>query len=652
MQLKNLPKSLRQLALIAIAFLGFNAHTPQLGAAATSTTLPAAEIQRLKLIKAPEAEIPQGGIAPMPNTRAINHPADTIGWEVWTTATGWATSYINHLFPDLDINSGQTKYPVLRREDSEKTEYKIEDFLNVFDLYFYFMKDDPMTIVFPGHWTDYKLPSAGDDPYYTNHYFYPRTGKYLNFKKKWNLSLFFTMYKSNLEEEIPLYGYECPVAIVFDEFCKDPQITFTDTFKRLTNESNSVNNRMCYTHDETFTISNPDSLVRSIRYTIAPSTVPYSDLLAMLHENQLESCMTHTVPAGQTLNLTLSPSANEPLGEMRMLMIALDDEGDEIKTSSFYWNDLYDDGKWVDNQELAGWGRISMPWLETRLGYPATGFPEYPYYHGEEWPVKIEYHPDKKLYRVISPILANDKLVDYSEEFKWDPDSEFVDVADYKVLRENPTWLLIDAKNLDSVRVIDTPMEVTPWNNCYNPWYTSTNKVSPESIADKVLRSYVYYGFGQSFVLKFPGYEDDYNLMWNIQPNADGVDYEILLGADVDRVNFIPGKVSWDEAVNSDVKDIHYPIARYYTKDEGRVISLSLVKDVKYTVVPMSGTKHVGAIYYIDGENVQASVGGIEAEDCAPTEYYDLQGIRVANPTNGLYIKRQGDKVEKVFIAR
>ena len=34
----------------------------------------------------------------------------------------------------------------------------------------------------------------------------------------------------------------------------------------------------------------------------------------------------------------------------------------------------------------------------------------------------------------------------------------------------------------------------------------------------------------------------------------------------------------------------------------------------------------------------------------APREYYNLQGIRVANPENGLYIVRQGNKVSKTYI--
>ena len=38
------------------------------------------------------------------------------------------------------------------------------------------------------------------------------------------------------------------------------------------------------------------------------------------------------------------------------------------------------------------------------------------------------------------------------------------------------------------------------------------------------------------------------------------------------------------------------------------------------------------------------------ADENAPVEYYNLQGIRVANPENGLYIRRQGNKATKVLV--
>lgn len=40
----------------------------------------------------------------------------------------------------------------------------------------------------------------------------------------------------------------------------------------------------------------------------------------------------------------------------------------------------------------------------------------------------------------------------------------------------------------------------------------------------------------------------------------------------------------------------------------------------------------------------------IEADENAPVEYYNLQGVKVENPESGIYIRRQGSKVEKVVI--
>lgn len=46
-----------------------------------------------------------------------------------------------------------------------------------------------------------------------------------------------------------------------------------------------------------------------------------------------------------------------------------------------------------------------------------------------------------------------------------------------------------------------------------------------------------------------------------------------------------------------------------------------------------------------------SAVNDITVEDNnAPVEYYNLQGVRVQQPTNGLYITRQGNKVSKVVI--
>ena len=46
-----------------------------------------------------------------------------------------------------------------------------------------------------------------------------------------------------------------------------------------------------------------------------------------------------------------------------------------------------------------------------------------------------------------------------------------------------------------------------------------------------------------------------------------------------------------------------------------------------------------------------AGVEGVVVDDAnAPVEYYNLQGLKVANPSNGIYIKVQGNKVSKEYV--
>lgn len=55
------------------------------------------------------------------------------------------------------------------------------------------------------------------------------------------------------------------------------------------------------------------------------------------------------------------------------------------------------------------------------------------------------------------------------------------------------------------------------------------------------------------------------------------------------------------------------------------------------------------AIYFYSPKS--SGIEGVIVDDAnAPVEYFNLQGVRVDNPENGLYIRRQGSKVEKVVL--
>ncbi|MGN0220303.1 MAG: hypothetical protein ACI4AX_08485, partial [Muribaculaceae bacterium] len=50
------------------------------------------------------------------------------------------------------------------------------------------------------------------------------------------------------------------------------------------------------------------------------------------------------------------------------------------------------------------------------------------------------------------------------------------------------------------------------------------------------------------------------------------------------------------------------------------------------------------------GIDKASGVSDIEIDANEPVEYYNLQGVRVENPANGLYIRRQGTKATKVLV--
>ena len=66
------------------------------------------------------------------------------------------------------------------------------------------------------------------------------------------------------------------------------------------------------------------------------------------------------------------------------------------------------------------------------------------------------------------------------------------------------------------------------------------------------------------------------------------------------------------------------------------------------TVKCAFGGKEYELTLYVDNDN--SGVNDIALDSNAPVVYYDLQGRRVENPAQGLYIMRQGSKVVKALI--
>ena len=68
-------------------------------------------------------------------------------------------------------------------------------------------------------------------------------------------------------------------------------------------------------------------------------------------------------------------------------------------------------------------------------------------------------------------------------------------------------------------------------------------------------------------------------------------------------------------------------------------------------VDPNNETNSEEASILISKQGTTTGVDDILSDDAnAPVEYYNLQGVRVANPESGLYIRVQGKKATKVLV--
>jgi hypothetical protein len=74
-----------------------------------------------------------------------------------------------------------------------------------------------------------------------------------------------------------------------------------------------------------------------------------------------------------------------------------------------------------------------------------------------------------------------------------------------------------------------------------------------------------------------------------------------------------------------------------------------LVTAGKYLYVKPVNDQFTGEISVLTFD-VPTGIEGVEADANAPVEYFNLQGIRIANPSRGIYVKRQGSAVTKVLV--
>ena len=78
-----------------------------------------------------------------------------------------------------------------------------------------------------------------------------------------------------------------------------------------------------------------------------------------------------------------------------------------------------------------------------------------------------------------------------------------------------------------------------------------------------------------------------------------------------------------------------------WTAEEGKTVS-----SVVFSAIATTNIKTITVTFNSDPNGIE----GVEVENDATIEYYNLQGVKVNNPANGIFIKVQGNKASKVYV--
>lgn len=117
-----------------------------------------------------------------------------------------------------------------------------------------------------------------------------------------------------------------------------------------------------------------------------------------------------------------------------------------------------------------------------------------------------------------------------------------------------------------------------------------------------------------------------------------------------------------DSPLSADGQREEVLVARLYpaTNDAGAIKYTTKSNYMSFNIEPVEGEENSVYIYSFSQQGPMIKTkftvdkSGVEdvivKDEKAPVEYYNMQGIRVANPENGIFIRRQGDKATKVAL--
>lgn len=126
-------------------------------------------------------------------------------------------------------------------------------------------------------------------------------------------------------------------------------------------------------------------------------------------------------------------------------------------------------------------------------------------------------------------------------------------------------------------------------------------------------------------------------LRLNLQNENDAYTLNLSAIPEQESVDNIlaPNKVLFDSANGHDLQFVPFQFYHMWQAKKAGETPIT----INLNTMKLSFAKHIGT-----------AVEQIEVEANAPVRYYNLQGVEVANPGNGLYIRVKGNKAAKVII--
>ena len=103
------------------------------------------------------------------------------------------------------------------------------------------------------------------------------------------------------------------------------------------------------------------------------------------------------------------------------------------------------------------------------------------------------------------------------------------------------------------------------------------------------------------------------------------------------------------DANKNEVVAEYAPATAPYSSANQMSINAEIVSETKANIY-VYGCGGFAAQYTFEVPDTATAIESVAVDANAPVEYYNLQGVKVANPENGLFIKKQGNKAVKVIL--